>query len=253
MTPNELIGIASNNISDGGMVLLAREEYLAFVNDVAMDVWTESKAMHKIRQYTLPAGARTFEVPDIDIIYIVTMQVRRGTPPAEGEPEAEAYDPSESPIHVQEKSIDQNLRQGFGSYENQGQERPNTYVTLEFRNGRHVVHSPQPFESGSILHLQCVIHSSRYNWLDTDAENFEETLDNSIWEPLRNAFIEGVTWRAARRALNYAKDPMRQQIMRDAQNLYYNRYLPMAVRYINGLKDLTSAMYIEPFSIYTDE
>lgn len=245
MTPNELIGIASNNISDGGMVLLAREEYIAFVNDVAMDIWTESKAMHAIRQYQLPEGARMYELPDVDIIHFMEIQVRRGAPAAEGE--AEIYNPDESPIHVEEKPVHQNLRQGFGVWRNQGHDRPHTFVTLEFRNGRHVVHSPQPFEAGTMLHVQCVIHSPRFDWLDTTAEDFEESLDNSIWEPLRNVFIEGVTWRAARRAINYAKDSARQRIMDNAQTLYFKQYLPAAIRYINGLKDLTSPMFIEPF------
>lgn len=248
MTPNEVISIAANNCSDGGFVLLAQEEYLQFTNDVAYDIWFESKAMHAVRQYALPEGEQLFTFPDTDIIQFVEVQLREGEakgPPADdGEGEQPVYDAAQNPVHVEEKPLHANLREGLGIFRNRGQRHAHTYLTYEFRNGRFVALAPRPFEAGQFLHAHCVISGERYEVLDLWDGDLELTTANTIWEPLRNVFIEGVTWRAARRLSNHSKDPMRTQIWKDSQSLYYGRYLPQAISYIHQIKDGTSVLFV---------
>ncbi|MBE0645409.1 MAG: hypothetical protein IH600_15100 [Bacteroidetes bacterium] len=244
MTPNEVISIAANNCSDGGMVLLAQEEYLAFLNDVAYDIWFESKAMHAIRQYALPEGEQLFTFPDTDIIQFVELQLREGTPAAEEDGEQPIYDSTANPIHVEEKPVHQNIREGLGIFRNLGQRHTHRYFTVEFRNGQFVILVPRPFEANQYLQAHCVITGEMYQILDLWDEDLELTTANTIWEPFRNVFIEGVTWRAARRLSNHSKDPTRRQIWNDSQNLYYSRYLPDAINYVHQFKDGSSVMMI---------
>lgn len=264
MTPNELISTVALNLGDGGFVAIAREEYIAFVNDVGHDIWLRSKAMHAIRHYPLPEGARAYELPDTDILEFAELQVRTispppAYPPPEGDSEPEIYDDSHTPVHQQEKPVHQNISEGLGLWTNVGNTLPHTHLTIELRGGRYVILSPRPFEASQVLHAHAVIHSPRYAWLDaaaahdpTATESYEETLASSIWEPLRNVFIEGCTWRAARRLSNYTQDPVRRQIWNDARDLYYRMYLPDTIHFIHALKDGSSVLHVRP-GRYLDE
>jgi hypothetical protein len=263
MTPNELISIVANNVGDGGFVSLNHDEYLAFMNDVGHDIWLKSKAMHRIRHYALPQDARTFIIPDTDIIEFVELQVRTTAVQA-GDPEPEIYNDSQTPVHQQEKSVHQNISEGQGIWTNVGNIIPHHHLTIEFRNGQYLVLSPRPFLSGEVLHVHAVIYSPRFAWLeqasavdpvtglDGEGVAFTETLDVSLWEPLRNAFIEGCTWRAARRISNFTQDPTRRKIWDDSRNMYYGTYLPDAIHFIHSLKDGTAVMHVAP-GRYLDE
>lgn len=265
MTPNELISIVANNLGDGGFVGMAREEYLGFMNDVGHDIWFKTNAMHRIRQYALTADTRTFMLPDVDIIEFVELQVRTVTvPPVPGATEPEIYNPDETPIHQQEKSVHSNIAEGLGIWANVGNTVAHHHLTIEFRNGQYVILSPRVFAANEVLHVHAIIHSPRYAWLDqvadinpatgldSDGAAFTESLTSSLWEPLRNAFTEGCTWRAARRLSNFTKDNVRLRIWEDAKGLYYNRYLPDAIHFINSLKESSSVLHVAP-ARYLDE
>jgi hypothetical protein len=265
MTPNELISIVANNLGDGGFVSLNRDEYLAFMNDVGHDIWLKSKAMHQIRHYPLAEGLRAFVIPDTDIIEFVELQVRTvSTTPQPGDPEPEIYDSTQTPVHQQEKSVHQNIAQGQGIWTNVGNVIPHHHLTIEFRNGQYFILSPRPFHAGAVLHVHAVIHSPRYAWLDQvsavdpvtgldgDGAAFTETLSTALWEPLRNVFTEGCTWRAARRLSNFTQDVTRRKIWDDAKDLYYNMYLPDAIHFIHSLKESSSVMHVAP-GRYLDE
>jgi hypothetical protein len=258
MTPNELISMTSNNLGDGGFVMMAREEYIGFVNDVGHDIWFESKALHQLRQYKMTEGERHFTIPDIDIIEFAELQFRYKDT-AQTNPEPEILEDGVTAAHQQEKPVHANIREGGGFWQNVGNWQKHYHLTPELRNGKYIIHVPEPFIAGVVLHAHCIVHGTRYNWLDaaitdpTDPDDlYEETLDSSLWEPLRNAYIEGTLWRAARRLWQFSKDRERRKTMDDAKELYYNRYLPNAIHFIHSLKADASALHVHPFALWRE-
>lgn len=252
MTPNELISIAANNLADGGFATLNRDEYLQFVNDVGHDLWSGSKAAHALRTYPLPAGRSYLDLEHDDIIEFASLQIRTADDGGDSEP---AIVPASGTAYlVREKPAEQSIRQGQGSWREIGEAQRHLALTPEFRDGRYRIHAAYPFQTGWFLMAHCVIHAPRYVWLDaavvdpTDEElDLDLTDTERIWEPFRNLFIEGVTWRAARRMTGIAKDA-RAQIWRDSQQLYYSKYLPDAIHFVHSLKDGTSVLRVEPFN-----
>lgn len=262
MTPNELISIVSNNLGDGGFVALNREEYIQFVNDVAHDIWFRSKAMHVVRQYALPEDSHYIDLTEDDIIEFEEMQVRTQatpimTPPG---PEPAFYEFDKGPVHQREKPHLQNVQNGYGIWTNVGDIEPTYHLSVELRDGRYRITSPRKFGAGLILQIFAVIHSPRFTWLtqvqvDPTANPpivVNLTDQQRIWEPFRNVFIEGCTWRAARRLANFTQDSTRSRIWQDAQNLYYRQYLPDAIHFVHSIKDGTTALFVEPFQYLTD-
>lgn len=257
MTPNELISIASNNLGDGGFVVLNREEYLQFTNDVAHDLWSGSKACHVVREYVLPSGESYFDLAEDDIIEFVSIQIR-AKDTAVNTPEEPIFRTDTAVYPQQEKPPLQNIEEGLGLWQNVGNTSRRQHLTPEFRNGRYRIHSPQRFSDGQVLTLHLVVTSPHYIWLDkavVDPTDPNVTVDltdaERIWEPFRNLFIEGVTWRAARRMINFTKDN-RTSIWQSAQQLYFSKYLPDAIHFVHSLKDSASVLHVEPFR-YLDE
>lgn len=260
MTPNELISIAANNIGDGGFVIVNRDEHMQFVNDVAHDLWSGSKAAHVVREYLLPSGISYMDLPHDDIIEFVSLQIRaKNTPLNPPDDEQGTFSTDALVAPQMEKPPYRNIEEGYGIWKNIGSVYPKQHLTPEFRNGRYRIHSPVNFTGSEVLTAHCVIHSARYQWLlrtaavDPTAGDTNIYIDDErIWEPFRNLFIEGCTWRAARRTLNFTMDATRTRIQNDARDMYYKKYLPDAIHFVHSLKDSTAALHVIPFR-YLDE
>jgi hypothetical protein len=250
MKPNELISIIASNIGDENLVLLNREMYIQFVNDVAMDIWKDSKATHTVREYALPNGAMFFDLPEDDIIEFVSLQTRVKTIP---DLNVGIYSQDQDVIPRNDKPALQQIEEGIGTWRNIGQRWGHSYYTLELRNGRYRVQTAIPFSGDLILTAYAVIHSPRYVYPVAD-DYFDPVLgvagtpnDNDrIWEVLRSVFIEGGTYRAANRALNFTKSSSHASIAAKAEQRYHT-YLKDAIHYIHSLKDSTIGLAVEPF------
>lgn len=266
MTVNEVISIASNNIGDGSFANLTKAEYEAFVNDVAQDLFLDAKASHVARAYLLPDGEYFFDIPDRDIISFAFVQFRWPSvlPGVTGASEPEPYDPDKGPERVKEKDLQKNIADFTGRYEDIGDIEDTYHVTPEIQNisGKWRVTSARKFTAGMTLHAHCITTQPRMSWTQdptmqsgdplshdpVEANLISNNLDTQVvWEPFRNLFQYGVTWRAALRHLRYVKDPSVSVVLQTAQGLYYNRYLPQATHYIHRMKDASSTMNMRPF------
>lgn len=240
------------------------------LNEVAHDIWLESKAAHVIRQYTLPAGERYLDLPDTDIIFFANLQVRTQDAPLSPPNEAGIYDSDTSPRYTKEKTYQKNIEEGGGYYQDIGDRYAREHVTTEFRNGRYRIQAISEFEDGDVLHAHCIVHQPRYAWLlvgtstdpmshlGTDSNYLaldpsDPSLQNDlIWEPFKMAFITGTAYRAAEQHYRYVQDRSTLFVAQSNKQLYYDRYLPSAIHYIHSLKDSTSTLQLRPFR-YLDE
>lgn len=272
MTPNECISMAANNIGDGSFANITKEEYLAFLDDTAAELWMKAKAIHVVRDYTLPDECLVYEITDTDIIRFVLLQLKSG----DVESDPPSYDPETDSDYIKEKPQFPNIQEGGGQFMDVGE--PNyeqvLHVTPEFINNRYVIRFPYVVPGGTILRVHAVIHGNRYQWQDitteigntvggeivsfstannpTDAQLDELDLDRQIlWEPLRNMWISGVTWRAALRHFRYTQDQSTMTIANKYQEMFYRRYLPDSIHYIHSLKDATAPLHIRPFQYLT--
>lgn len=265
MTPNQVISIAAAKLGDSGFVNIYREEYEVFLNNVAHDLWFESKAAHTIRQYALTEGERKITLPDRDIIAFHILQVRKSDSPAAVDA-ADVYDPNEAPTYIREKSPQQDIEEGPAYYQDIGATNALYHMTPELHNGVYTIHSSLPFAAGLVLQAYAYVTQPMLSWqliplagtrrqqiTPTEAEMLAASLDsNLVWDPFVNMFVTGITWRAAEQHRQYVKNNEIQTLYRDNKDLYFKHYLPKCVHFIHSLKDSTAGIQVRPFHYLED-